>query len=116
MRVFLQLALILGICYAGDLIHDYTDVIRYEEYDKEMVKIKMTADQANYIRDLKIHKSQQEVERNNEFSIFTYFLRPTFDFQQELLWNADRVEVLEPQWLREEMAGIIKNMSNLYRD
>lgn len=26
MRVFLQLALILGICYAGDLIHDYTDI------------------------------------------------------------------------------------------
>ena len=94
----------------------YIGVIRYEEYDKEMVKIKMTADQANYIRDLKIHKSQQEVERNSEYSIFTYFLRPTFDFQQELLWNADRVEVLEPQWLREKMAGIIKNMSNLYRD
>lgn len=26
MRVFLQLALILGICYAGDLIHDFTDI------------------------------------------------------------------------------------------
>ena len=26
MRVFLQLALILGICYAGDLIHDYTGI------------------------------------------------------------------------------------------
>lgn len=26
MRVFLQLALILGICYAGDLIHDYTSI------------------------------------------------------------------------------------------
>ena len=26
MRVLLQLALILGICYAGDLIHDYTGI------------------------------------------------------------------------------------------
>jgi hypothetical protein len=94
----------------------YIGVIRDEDYDKEMVKIKMTADQANYLRDLKIHRSQLEVERNSEYSIFTYFLRPTFDFQQELLWNADRVEVLEPQWLRDEMAGLIKRMSRLYRN
>lgn len=26
MRILLQLALILGICYAGDLIHDYTGI------------------------------------------------------------------------------------------
>ena len=94
----------------------FIGVIRDEDYEKEIVKLKVTAKQANYIRDLKIHKSQQETEYNNEYSIFTYFLRPTFDFQQELLWNADRVEVLEPQWLRKEMAEIIKNMSNLYRD
>ena len=26
MRILLQLALILGICYAGDLIHDFTEI------------------------------------------------------------------------------------------
>ena len=26
MRILLQLALILGICYVGELIHDYTDI------------------------------------------------------------------------------------------
>lgn len=78
------------------------------------LKLKVDADQANYLRDLKIHRSQLEVERNSEYCIFTYFLRPTFDFQQELLWNADRVEVLEPQWLRDEMADTIKKMSHLY--
>jgi holin-like protein len=26
MRILLQIALILGICYAGDLIHDYTGI------------------------------------------------------------------------------------------
>ena len=94
----------------------FIGLIRDLDYDKEIVKLKVDADQANYIRDLKIHKSQQEAECNSEYSIFTYFLRPTFDFQQELLWNADKVEVLEPMWLRDEMAGLIKKMSNLYRD
>ena len=93
----------------------FIGLIRDEDYDKEMVKLKVDAGQANYIRDLKIHKSQQEAECNSEYSIFTYCLRPTFDFQQELLWNADKVEVLEPQWLRDEMADTIQKMLNLYR-
>jgi len=92
----------------------FIGLIRDEDYDKEMVKLKVDAGQANYIRDLKIHKSQQEAECNSEYSIFTYCLRPTFDFQQELLWNADKVEVLEPKWLRDEMAERINDMLNLY--
>ena len=94
----------------------FIGLIRDEDYDKEIVKPKVDANQANYIRDLKIHKSQQEAECNNEYSIFIYCLRPTFDFQQELLWNADKVEVLEPQWLRDEMADTIQKMLNLYNE
>ena len=94
----------------------FIGVIRDEDYDKEMVKIKVHADQANYLRDLKIHRSQQEAECNSEYRIFTFCLRPTFDFQQELLWNADTVEVLSPQWLRDEMADRIKKMLKLYKE
>ena len=31
-----------------------------------------------------------------------------FDFQQELLWNGEDLEVLAPTWLRKELAGKIK--------
>ena len=51
------------------------------------VKLKVSAEQANYIRDLKMHESQEEIERNDEYSIFTFNLRPEYDFLQELLWN-----------------------------
>ena len=54
------------------------------------------------------------MERTDDHSIFQYYLRPTFDFQQELLLNGEEVEVLEPQWLRDEMAIRIKEMSHLY--
>ena len=94
----------------------FIGVIRDEDYDKEIVKLKVNAKQANYLRDLKIHRSQQEEERNDEYSIFKYYLRPTFDFQQELLWNADKVEVLKPQWLRDEMADRIQKMLDLYKE
>lgn len=48
------------------------------------------------------------------FGIITFNLRPEFDFQQELLWNGEDMEVLEPLWLRREIAGKIKRMWNKY--
>ena len=82
----------------------------------EDVVLKVSARQANYLRDLPMMpgEAQQETERNEEYSIFKLRVRPSFDFQQELLWNRDEMEVLEPLWLREEMAAIIKRMWKKY--
>ena len=91
-------------------------VIADHRIDSQIVKLKVSAGQANYIRDLKLHESQQEIERNEEYSVFSYHLRPEFDFQQEILWNGEDVEVLEPVWLRKEIAGKIKRMWNKYKE
>lgn len=48
--------------------------------------------------------------------IETINLRPEYDFQQELLWNGEDMEVLEPLWLRKEIAGKIKRMWNKYNE
>lgn len=81
----------------------------------ETVKLKVNAGQANYLRDLPLHSSQEE-ERNDEYSIFSLYLCPTYDFEQELLSQGDNIEVLEPQWLREEMADKIRRMLNKYEN
>ena len=47
-----------------------------------------------------------------DYSIFSFYLKPTFDFQQEILWNGEDIEVLEPLWLRKEITGKIKRMWN----
>jgi hypothetical protein len=93
---------------------DCYGIIADQTVKAQPVKLKVVAGQANYIRDLRMHESQEEIERNDEYSIFTFFLRPAFDFQQEILWNGEDVEVLEPLWLRKEMAGKIKRMWNKY--
>lgn len=89
-------------------------IIADNNIPKEHVKLKVSAGQANYLRDLKLHESQEETECNEEYIIFTYYLRPTFDFQQELLWNGEDLEVLAPTWLRKELAEKIKRMYNKY--
>ena len=71
---------------------------------QEIVKLKVNPGQANYLRDLPLHESQQETERTEEYCIFVYKLRPTYDFKQELLGMGENIEVLEPRWLRSEIA------------
>ena len=89
-------------------------IIHDEECPLETVKLKVSSDQANYMRSLPMHHSQEEIECKDDYSIFSLNLRPTFDFQQELLWNGNAVEVLEPLWLRKEMTDIVKRMWNNY--
>jgi len=90
-------------------------IIVEQKVKVQPVKLKVSAGQANYIRDLKLHKSQEEIERNEEYSIFRYRLRPSFDFIQELLWNGSDMEVLEPLWLRDEVAKIVEQMWKKYK-
>ena len=80
--------------------------------------VKVTPGQANYLRDLPMMPgdAQQEIERNENYSIFKLRVRPTFDFQQELLWNREELEVLEPLWLRNEIAGVIEKMTSKYKE
>lgn len=91
-------------------------IIADDDTKEECIKLKVNAGQANYIRDLKLHSSQEETERNAEYSIFTYYLRPTFDFMQELLWHGEDIEILEPFWLRKKIVCKIKRMWNKYNN
>ena len=101
---------------ANEYFADSFGIIADQRIDSQTVKLKVSAGQANYIRDLQMHESQEEIERNEEYSIFAYRLRPTYDFMQEILKNGEDIEVLEPLWLREEMAGIIQRMWNKYKE
>ena len=101
---------------ASDFFIGAFGVIADAQTKCEPIKLKVNASQANYIRDLKLHDTQEEEERNEEYSIFSYYLRPTYDFQQELLWHGEDVVVLEPKWLREELAERLKCMLNKYEN
>ena len=81
----------------------------------EHIVLKVSAGQANYMRDLPLHKSQQEIERKEDYSIFELYVRPTYDFYQEVLKMGSHVEVLEPNYMREEIIRMIETMYNQYK-
>ena len=82
----------------------------------QTIEVKVANARANYFRALPLHHSQQEIERNAEYSIFTYELRPSNDFYQILLHNAEHVEVLSPETVREEIAKKVSAMAEKYKE
>ena len=86
----------------------------YPNMKREMVKLKVYGTQVQYFRSLPLHSCQKEIEENDKYSIFTYFLTPDYDFKQDVLSFGDKVEVLEPKDLREEMKGIVEKLNKIY--
>ena len=100
----------------SDFFENFYGIIANTDAKPQTIKLKVSAGQANYLRSLWIHQTQKEIERNDEYSIFTVRLRPTFDFRQEILTMGDDVEVLSPKWFREELAGVAKRMWDKYKE
>ena len=97
-------------------------VLHYEDSKPALIKIKVSARQANYFRTLPLHHSQQEIETTETtkttkgYSIFTYYLTPNYDFIHDLLYFGDDVEVLEPDKLREILSRIINKLKTAYEN
>ena len=98
-----------------DYFEDCFGVTTTEHIKAENVLIKVSSAQTNYLRDLPMHWSQEEVECGDKYSVFKIHVKPTYDFIQELLRMREELEVLEPQWLRGEMGEITKRMNDKYK-
>ena len=82
----------------------------------EQIVIKAYGAQAEYIRALPIHESQKELERTDEYTIFEYHIVPCFNLFQQLLWHREKLEIIEPKEMREEIKKIAQNIISLYKD
>ncbi len=94
-----------------DYFYNCYGIINEEKISPCTVKIKTNSFQAQYLKGLPLHHSQKEIEATDEMSIFEYYIKPAFDFRKELLSMGAEIEVLEPEWFREEMTKVIENMN-----
>lgn len=82
--------------------------------EPQEVKISIDAMQANYLRSLPLHESQEEIERNADYSIFRYYVVPSYEFAQELRKYGSDLEVLSPDSLRSEFASDAECLYGIY--
>lgn len=82
--------------------------------EPQTILIKTDEWQAKYLRSLPLHKSQEEVERTPEYTIFSLFVKPTYDLKQEILTMNIHAEVLAPLSFREEIKENLAEMMAKY--
>lgn len=82
----------------------------------ELVDVKVFHEEKKerYFKSLPLHHSQEVIEEGDGYTIFRYFIQPTYDFRQELLSHGAEVEVLSPKWFREEIKEVIEEQKLLY--
>ncbi len=82
----------------------------------EVVQIKVWhhGKKNRYFLSLPLHHSQKVIELHDEYTIFEYYLQPTFDFLQEILSHGEEIEVLSPSSLRNNIMNIIKEQVQNY--
>jgi hypothetical protein len=87
---------------------------KHDDIKPCIVKMKVFGKKCKYLQTLPIHSSQQEIETKEDYSIFSFYLAPTADFQTELLSHGSEIEVLSPEKLRADIAGVVRKMNKLY--
>lgn len=86
----------------------------YPNMKKERVLLKVYGRQVQYLKSLPLHPSQQEVETHHDYSVFSYYITPDYDFRQDVLSFGDKVEILAPESVREEMKKKIIKINTIY--
>lgn len=94
-----------------DLFQDAFGMYVNPEIATERIVVKADRGQSLYLMSLPLHHSQQIIETTDDYSIFSWRLKPTYDFIQQLLTMNLHIEVLEPLSLRTKIAELLKSMA-----
>ncbi len=91
-------------------------IYRMEDVPVEQIRIRAFYPEYNYIEEVPLHESQQKVKesRDGMYREYALTVRPSRDFLQELLWHGRNLIVLKPESLRQEMIGMLKDMTKSY--
>lgn len=98
---------------AETLFYDYYGIIQFP-VEKERVIIKVGCEQGMYIKTLPLHHSQKLIQQDDDYMTFELYLKPCYDFVQELLSCGSELEVISPQSLRKEIKQYTEEMCEIY--
>lgn len=101
---------------AREFFANYYGIVTGEQCHAQTVRVKVYDTQVKYFESLPLHSSQTVEEETEEYTIFKYYLDPTYDFHQEILRHGSYVEVLEPEWFRQEIKEDVRQMMELYNN
>ncbi|MBO7069014.1 MAG: WYL domain-containing protein [Bacteroidaceae bacterium] len=69
-----------------------------------------------YMRDLPLHPSQREIAATDEYADFEIRLRPSSDFKAHILSRGEWLQIIQPQWLADDMRNWLQAAIGKYKD
>ena len=96
----------------AEFFKDCFGIITNRNRPKRIV-LRVEPTQAKYFRALPLHSTQQE-EVHDNYSVFTYRMRITYDLKEEIMSHGASIEVLEPQELKLLIYNELKQALNNY--
>ena len=79
-----------------------------------LVKLRTTLREAAYLQDLPLHPSQTFLGEKDGYCLFALRVIPNPNFIMELVKHGERLEILEPESLREQVKQELRNALKLY--
>ena len=97
----------------SEFFKDCFGIITNQNSAKRIV-LRVEPTQAKYFRALPLHSSQKE-EIHDNYSIFTYTMRITYDLKEEIMSHGASIEVLEPKELKTLIRTELEQALNNYQ-
>lgn len=82
--------------------------------ESERIVVRAFWPQDAYLAEVPLHHSQRVLEKTENWTDYELRVCPTYDFKQELLWHRDKLAVISPAWLRDDMLDILARMTESY--
>lgn len=98
---------------ADEYLSDCYGIIH--QLEPQRIVVRAFWPQNTYLKEVPLHHSQTIIEETDDWTDFSLYLRPTYDFKQDLLWHRDKLTVLSPQWLKDDIIDILQRMIESYR-
>ena len=85
-------------------------IFNTEDSEPQEIILSFDREQANYIKALKLHDSQEIISDDLSQTTFKVYLVPTYDFQREILSYGNRVKIISPESLKSIIKKEVKSM------
>ena len=97
-----------------DLFESSYGIYLPEGEEPVLVKLRTPLREAAYLQDLPLHPSQVFLGSEGDFCLFALRVIPNPNFIMELVKHGGRLEILEPESLREQVKQELRNALKLY--
>lgn len=99
---------------AKEYFSEYFGVTTGDGTECERIVLRAYGDQRYYMRDLPWHHTQNEIASGEDYTDYELTLHPTVDFSNKIVSAGNRVKVLQPRWLADEIRELHLDAVKIY--